>query len=210
MTQEKKESVQLARCMKGDKVVRGKQYRTFGMRMPADRDLSDAVDWVTNYVDMMYCPEALQFRLTVTALERSDVGYRPMLIDSLDGDKRERVEITMGDIVLPDGGSAIQCPFHTRLMMNDVMAADFEEHGDSFTELPGDDKEEGTHDGIIEGQAILESGKMSKVLVDLTYLNDGIPKEELVLPQTELVIRCPDPYLAFDIMELVQDYIGPD
>ena len=48
------------------------------------------------------------------------------------------------------------------------------------------------------------------MVMDYSDLATATPPEDRLLRPFDLVIRCPDPYLAMDIAELVQEFIGYD
>ncbi|MBR4203625.1 MAG: hypothetical protein IKQ93_08655 [Candidatus Methanomethylophilaceae archaeon] len=251
----------LARCFRKDVDVHGKHLKAYGIGMPEGLGFLDAQQWVAEYLKEVYDPEAIHVSVNIRALERSDNGFRPMLVRSDDGKTIEKVEINMSDVLLPDGSSASRCPYRPTLRMNGPMADDFETYGDDFADSPlksvespslireedfgTDENEDGSIDHtdpkdtdlidrasernnpgvddsdvnklgsktgpieIIEGVASIDPGsKTVRTMVDLSYLNEGIPEEHRVLPTTDLIIRCPDPYLALDIMGLVQDFVN--
>ncbi|MBR4203160.1 MAG: hypothetical protein IKQ93_06270 [Candidatus Methanomethylophilaceae archaeon] len=238
--------IELARCPRNDKVVFGKQMKGYGMRMPEGLGFCDALDWIAEYLNKVYGPDAIDITVRVRALEKSDVGDRPMLIESEDGDQIEKAELGMNDTFLPDGSPASRCPFHIHLRMNTLMAEDFEELGDSFAEsaspaptsalIPAstpvltpesaqassaasvtasefDVNEEdacrntGRVD-IIEGIASIDPATKSiRTVLDLSFVGYDDQESGAHYPPTELLIRCPDPHLALDIIETVEDSV---
>ena len=209
--------IELARCPKGDKIVFGKQMKGYGMRMPEGLGFCDAIDWIAEYVNKVYGPDAIDVTVRVRALERSDVGYRPMLIQSEDESRIEKAELGMNDTFFPDGSPASKCPFHIHLRMNELMAEDFEELGDNFTEsatpaTASDVKEDVLTNNermdIIEGIASIDPATKSvRTVLDFSFLDQEGQDNGADYPDTELLIRCPDPHLALDIIEIVENFV---
>jgi len=212
---DERKCIELARCPKGDKVVYGKQMKGYGMRMPEGLGFCDAIDWIAEYVNKVYGPDAIDVTVRIRALERSDVGYRPMLIQSEDESRIEKAELGMNDTFLPDGSPASKCPFHIHLRMNELMAEDFEELGDNFTgsAAPATEiKEDATTNNgcvdIIEGIASIDpTTKSVRTVLDFSFLDQEGQDNGADYPTTELLIRCPDPHLALDIIEIVEDSV---
>jgi len=204
--------IELARCPRNDKVVFGKQMKGYGMRMPEGLGFCDALDWIAEYLNKVYGPDAIDVTVRVRALEKSDVGYRPMLIESEDGSQIEKAELGMNDTFLPDGSPASRCPFHVHLRMNTLMAEDFEELGDTFAESASSDEDQDQPQGrvdVIEGIASIDpESKSIRTVLDLSFLGDG--KDAAHYPPTELLIRCPDPHLALDLIEVIEENVFGD
>ena len=220
--------IELARCPRNDKVVFGKQMKGYGMRMPEGLGFCDALDWIAEYLNKVYGPDAIDITVRVRALERSDVGYRSMLIQSEDGEQIEKAELGMNDVFLPNGESASRCPYHVHLRMNTLMAEDFEAFGDSFAESseqkesesgsePETDQEqhqvqnpeyhqESGRVDIIDGVASIDpSDNTVRTVLDLSFLGEDSQANGTPLPPTELLIKCPDPHLALDLIDVIED-----
>ena len=181
------------------------QKTVYGMRMPEGYNHHDAIDWAKDYIDRMYEPDALLAVTQVRALERSDTGYRPKLIESDADGTLSKAEMLVTDFILPDGTPAIKCPFHQRFVMNKVMSEDFESFGNEcFDQVP--DKESAPADQP-KNEGGAAPSKSLTLELDLTYLNDGIDSEDLVLQPGTLIIRCPDQFMPLDLMELIQRYL---
>lgn len=147
-----------------------KQKTIYGMKLPEGCDHHDSVEWGKDYIGRMYEPDALAIVTQIRALERTDTGYRPVLIESDHDDTISKAEIHVSDLILPDGTPASKCPFRHRLALNKVVSEDFEEYGgELFDQIP---------DYTAEGASNIDrSADRSTMVLDLTYLNQNIPDE---------------------------------
>lgn len=226
--------IELARCPRNDKVVFGKQMKGYGMRMPEGLGFCDALDWIAEYINKVYGPDAIDVTVRVRALERSDVGYRPMLIESEDGRQIEKAEMGMNDVFLPDGRPASRCPFHVHLRMNTLMAEDFEELGDhlagsaahsvrgGFDGGEAVDDEDDTDEDTIpsegpgqhpEGTDLRNSHVPEHLEIDLTTKEGPVLSEIGDIRHGEMVeftVRCPNHNIAFDLLQTIDGRYFPD
>lgn len=219
--------IELARCPRNDKVVFGKQMKGYGMRMPEGLGFCDALDWIAEYINKVYGPDAIDVTVRVRALERSDVGYRPMLIESEDGRQIEKAELGMNDTFLPDGRPASRCPFHVHLRMNTLMAEDFEELGDHLAgsaaqndgegydddDSDEDDDTDGESGQHQEGTDLRDPYVPEHLEIDLTTKEGPVLSEigDIRHGETvEFTVRCPNHDIAFDLLQTIDGRYFPD
>ena len=212
--------IELARCPRNDKVVFGKQMKGYGMRMPEGLGFCDALDWISEYINKVYGPDAIDVTVRVRALERSDVGYRPMLIESEDGKQIEKAELGMNDTFLPDGSPASRCLFHIHLRMNTLMAEDFEALGDNLAgsaaqndgegydddDSDEDDDTDGESGQHQEGTDLRNSHVPEHLEIDLTTKEGPVLSEigDIRHGETvEFTVRCPNHDIAFDLLQII-------
>lgn len=219
--------IELARCPRNDKVVFGKQMKGYGMRMPEGLGFCDALDWIAEYINKVYGPDAIDVTVRVRALERSDVGYRPMLIESEDGKQIEKAELGMNDVFLPDGRPASRCPFHVHLRMNTLMAEDFEELSDHLAGTAAqndgegydddgsdeDDDTDGESGQHQEGMDLRNPYVPEHLEIDLTTKEGPVLSEigDIRHGETvEFTLRCPNHDIAFDLLQTIDGRYFPD
>ena len=229
--------IELARCRRNDKVVFGKQMKGYGMRMPEGLGFCDALDWIAEYMNKVYAPDAIDITVRVRALERSDIGYRPMLIQSEDETVIEKAELGMNDVFLPNGESASRCPYHVHLRMNTLMADDFEELGDRLAGSAASEAEDGNDDEPDDGsgsdddedfddedpigEESHQKGKtdlrnpyvIENLDIDLRNREGPFLSERGQIRHGELVdfiIHCPNHDVAFDLLQTIDERYFPD
>ncbi len=201
----------------------------YGMRMPEGLGFCDALDWIAEYISKVYGPDAIDVTIRVRALERSDVGYRPMLVESEDGKQIEKAELGMNDTFLPDGSPVSRCPFHIHLRMNTLVAEDFEALGDHLADSAAQDGQEGYYDDEDDieeddgpaGESPHHQEKtdlrnpclLEHLDIDLTSGKGPIFSERGAIRHGEMVeftVRCPNHDIAFDLIQTIDERYFPD
>ncbi len=167
-----------------------KSMKAFAIKAPEGAVWPDDIAlWMRDYLAQEYKADAVTVYMRMVPLKFDGTRYRTLRFDNGKG-MQLPVEMAYHDMVKTEGSPYKVCPYHLQVYM-DQEAVD-----------------RGALDDLSKELDILTAQK-GEYVMDLTDIWPFESEKAECLTQTDVTIKCPDQYLAHEIMDLIEAYVNP-